>query len=197
MLQHISGNVAADAAADEGTSAHNIPVDVRLEAEDREQLAIAVQNHLVASWAQWIRHSKGAAVDANHNAVITQLLSTDSSASEDFFDEIMMHNNEDFEEEDVFGAIDAIGNDIGMRDDTWQFQSSPEEVKMTPAQTVATLKEVHPHRRWNVPVDGATVIFHKELKQEKPIKIASLTEMHSVQEPSSLPNINNNNCLSD
>ena len=67
--QHIEGNVAADAVADEGASAHNIPIDVRLEAEDRLQLTVAVQRHLVASCSQWIQHSKGIAVDADQHQI--------------------------------------------------------------------------------------------------------------------------------
>ena len=89
-LQHITGNIAADAAAETGAGAHNIPPLVIAEAEDRAHITALMQHHLVASWAHWIAHTNGVATDRDYQAAIAQLEQDTNAPTEDYLDEL--HN---------------------------------------------------------------------------------------------------------
>ena len=81
-------------------------LEVLLAAEDRAHLTAAVQQHLVVSWDQWIKHSVGKAADQDNDAVMAQLMQMDSATVEDFFDEIQDNAQIDFDDEE-----DDLGDD--------------------------------------------------------------------------------------
>ena len=87
-MHDITGNVAADAQAALGTSAHDIDQFVLATVNDAAKLTQAIQIHLVQSWAAWIGHTSAIGFDDDIEIAMLQM-GDEAEAKDDFFDELM------------------------------------------------------------------------------------------------------------
>ena len=189
----VRGNVSADKLADGGTRAHLVSPETLTACDDRQKLTELIQQHLVASWHNWIVYTNEACIDKDTLAN-GQVLQNTADQLQDFHDELFQYDpfNETLDrddqqnEEDPFGhgPMDIDGGNATISD-SWQMQVKPnvDISRAAPLQAIPKLKLLHPERPWSIGPGPHVTLYcnnkHVDAKNKPPHGL-TLAETHAI-----------------